>query len=284
MGLRLTAAWAEGIGLASLSNVALLGRLRNAVPWLERIVARLLAGPRAIAMAPAAASTADPAGRATTVPRPGTSARENGRLWRIHAVYDLPSERFSAFGITTRRGKRIAGPGRAGRNPYRRPHPLPQPRRLPMSSAQGAMFSVRAGWRSARWLEGDGQACDLIGLPASDAAAAMIGRSGSVAAKPNRYGCGSSPSDAEGQAVKAVAEGRAEARSSSAKLHPDTLVAASGMLLVTRSATTTRPTRCWSSTGCAGVSDRFQRMKSLAGRQGPPGECPTVAKAWVLCI
>src|SRR5882672_4395251 len=54
MGLRLTAAWAEGIGLASLSNVALLGRLRNAVPWLERIVARLLAGPRAIAMAPAA--------------------------------------------------------------------------------------------------------------------------------------------------------------------------------------------------------------------------------------
>ena len=41
-GLRLTAAWADGIGLASISNVALLGRLRNAVPWLERIAARLM--------------------------------------------------------------------------------------------------------------------------------------------------------------------------------------------------------------------------------------------------
>jgi hypothetical protein len=35
MGLRLTAAWAETVGLASLSNVALLKRLRKTVPWLE---------------------------------------------------------------------------------------------------------------------------------------------------------------------------------------------------------------------------------------------------------
>ena len=44
-GLRLTAAWADGIGLAGISNVARLGRLRNAVPWLERIAARLMAAP-----------------------------------------------------------------------------------------------------------------------------------------------------------------------------------------------------------------------------------------------
>ena len=43
VGLRLTAAWAAGIGLTDISNVALLGRLRNMVPWLERIVMRLLA-------------------------------------------------------------------------------------------------------------------------------------------------------------------------------------------------------------------------------------------------
>src|ERR1051326_6150833 len=36
-GLHLTAAWAEAVGLASLSNVALLKRLRNSVPWLEQI-------------------------------------------------------------------------------------------------------------------------------------------------------------------------------------------------------------------------------------------------------
>ena len=41
-GLRLTAAWAEAIGLASLSNVALLKRLRKSADWLERLVSRLI--------------------------------------------------------------------------------------------------------------------------------------------------------------------------------------------------------------------------------------------------
>jgi hypothetical protein len=107
MGLRLTAAWAEGIGLASLSNVALLGRLRNAVPWLERIVARLLAKPEARRCAADVAGVgATVGGRlirlidATTVRKAGKSARESGRLWRIHAAFDLPSERFSAFEVT----------------------------------------------------------------------------------------------------------------------------------------------------------------------------------------
>src|SRR3982074_854552 len=41
-GLRLTAAWAEAMELASLSNVALLKRLRNSVDWLEEIVGRMV--------------------------------------------------------------------------------------------------------------------------------------------------------------------------------------------------------------------------------------------------
>src|SRR5258707_15315013 len=43
-GLRLTAAWAEAIGLASLSNVAVLKRLRNSADWLRRLVGRLYCG------------------------------------------------------------------------------------------------------------------------------------------------------------------------------------------------------------------------------------------------
>src|SRR3972149_4297316 len=66
MGLRLTAAWAEGIGLASLSNVALLGRLRNTVPWLESIVASLLSQSSAARSQPAAG-----AGGAAGGPRRG---------------------------------------------------------------------------------------------------------------------------------------------------------------------------------------------------------------------
>ena len=40
LGLRLTAARAEALGIASISNVALLKRVRKALPWLERLVAR----------------------------------------------------------------------------------------------------------------------------------------------------------------------------------------------------------------------------------------------------
>ena len=106
-GLRLTAAWAEGIGLASLSNVALLGRLRNCSAWLESIVARLLEQ-----AAPTARGHGTTTGNgrlirlidATVVCKAGKSARENGRVWRIHAGFDLPHdsqpERFSAFELT----------------------------------------------------------------------------------------------------------------------------------------------------------------------------------------
>src|SRR6516162_7343806 len=44
-GLRLAAAWAGAVGLVSLSNVALLKRLRNSADWLERLVGRLVATP-----------------------------------------------------------------------------------------------------------------------------------------------------------------------------------------------------------------------------------------------
>jgi hypothetical protein len=103
-GLRLTAAWAEAIGLASLSNVALLGRLRNAVPWLESILARLLTQAAAGSVGVVAGGRLIRLVDATTVRKAGKSARENGRLWRTHAVFDLPAERFSAFELTDEKG------------------------------------------------------------------------------------------------------------------------------------------------------------------------------------
>ena len=41
---------------------------------------------------------------ATTVRKAGKSARENGRLSRTHAVFDLPTERFSAFELSDEKG------------------------------------------------------------------------------------------------------------------------------------------------------------------------------------
>ena len=34
---------------------------------------------------------------ATTVPKAGTLARRENKLWRIHSAFDLPSERFGIF-------------------------------------------------------------------------------------------------------------------------------------------------------------------------------------------
>src|SRR3954454_22735358 len=66
-GLRSTAAWASAIGLADISNVAVLNRLRGCGDWLGALVCCFLAG-----AAPAASH-----GRlvrlidATAVPKPG---------------------------------------------------------------------------------------------------------------------------------------------------------------------------------------------------------------------
>src|SRR6266404_9653861 len=75
-GLRLAVAWAEAVGLASLSNVALLKRLRNSADWLERLVCRLIgSGETGVAGA---------RGRpvrlvdATSVAKAGRDARESG--------------------------------------------------------------------------------------------------------------------------------------------------------------------------------------------------------------
>jgi IS4 transposase len=297
-GLRLTAAWAEGIGLASLSNVALLGRLRNAVPWLESIVARLLVQPEAEARAKSRAIAMGEVGAlgrgrlirlvdATTVRKAGISARENGRLWRIQAVFDLPSERFSAFELTDEKDAEridrvavIAGEIRIADRVHCRADELAS------VIAKGADVVVRASWRSARWLEQDGKACDIIRELTSSVTGSIdrpiwLAR-GTLAPLQLRLVAIKMPKD---QAAKAVAAARATAKSKQHAIQPGTLIAAAWVILVTTLAPADYPADKvlelyrlrWR------IEIAFKRMKSLAGLAGPPGECPEVAKAWVLC-
>jgi hypothetical protein len=288
-GLRLTAAWAEAIGLASLSNVALLGRLRNAVPWLESILARLLA------RAAMDTGSAVAGGRlirlvdATTVRKAGRAARESGRLWRVHAVYDLPTERFSAFELTdeteAERINRIAvlpGEIRVADGVHCRADELAD------VIAQGGDVVVRAGWSSARWLEADGASYDLIG-DLLDCKTGIIDRpiwlgrkDAKAAAVAMRLVAIKMPKD---KAVEAVRKARDEAKSKQRQIHPNTVTAAEWVIIVTsldKSAFATETVLelyrlRWR------IEIAIKRMKSLAGLAGPPGECPKVAKAWVLC-
>src|SRR5712691_488336 len=92
-GLRSTAAWASAIGLADLSNVALLYRLRQCGDWLAALVAQRLAGALPQASRGRLIRLID----ATAVPQRSTAARQHNHVWRIHSAFDLPAERFGSF-------------------------------------------------------------------------------------------------------------------------------------------------------------------------------------------
>jgi Transposase DDE domain len=289
-GLRLTAAWADGIGLASISNVALLGRLRNAVPWLERIAARLLvlqAEERSLAGIAAAKGRLIRIIDATNVVKAGRTERESGGVWRIHAAYDLPTERLSAFQISDEKGaeaiNRIAvvpGEIRIGDRIHCRVEDLAD------VTAQGGDIIVRAGWRAARWTGESGQPFDIIGALQADTTGLIdwpiwLARD-KAQPLPMRLVAIRMPKD---KAMKAVAEARAGSRNKGSKLNPKTLVAAEWVIIVTSLAPAAFSADevielyrlRWR------IEIAFKRMKSLIGLRPPPGKCAQVAKVWVLC-
>ena len=75
MGLRSTATWATAIGLADLSNVALLYRLRRCGEWFALLVGQVLAGAVPRASRGRLIRILD----ATTVPKAGCDARRHNK-------------------------------------------------------------------------------------------------------------------------------------------------------------------------------------------------------------
>ena len=297
VGLRLTAAWAAGIGLADISNVALLGRLRRMVPWLERIVTRLLAE-RSAAPPPGrqSATGAKPARLirlidATTVRKKAKSARETGQLWRIHAALDLPygsaQERFSAFELTDEKEAEriertavIPGEIRIADRVHCRADGLAQ------VIAAGADVVVRASWQAARWLDEDRAPFDIT-LALVRASCGRIDQPVWLA----RHGAAPlalrliAVKLPKTKAVEAVRAARQEAKSAGRQIQEGTLIAAEWTILVTSLEPEEYPADQvlelyrlrWR------IEIAFKRLKSVIGLSGPPGECPEVAKAWVLC-
>jgi hypothetical protein len=162
--LRQTAAWAELQQVASLSDVALLYRLRGSADWLAQIAGALLA-PREATASPAALGL-----RLRVVDGSVIGAPGRGPRWRLHGVYDLAEERFSAFELTGARTaealeRAAIGPGELvmGDRVYARPGGLRH------VVEAGADYLVRAGSRSLRLADKDGRPVDLSAvLDASD--------------------------------------------------------------------------------------------------------------------
>jgi len=96
MSLRQTAVWASAIGLAELSNVAVLKRLRAAPAWLGAVVAEWLYE-RGLSRESSVRTVT--VVDATTVSKPGSQ----GADWRLHLQMDLAERRIKQVELTAAR-------------------------------------------------------------------------------------------------------------------------------------------------------------------------------------
>ena len=114
--LRTTAAWARRAGVATLSDVALLKRFRQAPAWLGYLLDQWF---RARGVGPAVTSRfrlilTD----GSTIQRPGSP----GTTWRLHAQWNLGTGRWEALTLTDAHGAESLTRWRAtGRCPLGRP-------------------------------------------------------------------------------------------------------------------------------------------------------------------
>lgn len=280
-GLRAVAAWAAASGLADISNPAILYRLRHCGDWLTVLIGQLLT-----------ASTPAPArGRlirlidGSTVAKPGREAKQTNKLWRVHAAFELPAERFGHFELTDEHGGEqldripvVAGEIRIGDRVYL------QPDRIAAVLDAGGDVVVRAGWRNARWLDEQGKAIDLHAelSRANDRIDRMIwiGRTNGPPLALRLIAIRKS----DAAAAASRRQVRQQGRKSGYTPSRETLDAASWLILVT-----SLPDDGFSTDDVLAlyrlrwrIELGFKRLKSLIGLKKPPGIDDRSARPWVL--
>lgn len=282
-GLRGTAGWAAAVGLAKLSDVALLLRLRNTSDWLLHLIARLLGSGRPLAAEGRLIRILD----ATTVLRAGLQARRSNGLWRVHSAFELPAERFGFLALTDESGgERLdrvpVAPGeiRIADRAYL------QPDQMAEVMAQGADVLVRASWHNARWLDEEGAPFDLITALSTTGQAGLLDRAVWIARK------GGAPlalrlvalRKSPAAAIEARRKARLQARKEGRQVSAGTLAAAEWIILVT-----SLPAETFVAADILKlyrlrwrIELAFKRLKSLVGLRSPPAEDPRLARPWVL--
>jgi IS4 transposase len=283
VGLRGTAAWAEAMGVASVSDVALLGRFRNTTEWLSRLVGRLLARECPDAAKGRLIRILD----GSSVAKAGRNAEGTNGLWRIHASLRLPSEHLDFLALTDEKGGE-----RIDRVPV-----VPGEIRLADAAflqvdqigdvmAQGADVLVRGSWRHARWLDENGQPLHLLAelKKLEDVGhldrTVWLGRSRGAPLEMRVVALRKPPA--------ALAEARRKAKLAAAKHgrqpSKQTLYASEWVILVTSLRQEAFPSEDifrlyrmrWR------IELTFKRLKSLIGLRSPPAKDPALARSWIL--
>lgn len=156
LSLRQTAGWAESAGVASISDVALLKRLRKSASWLGHLVAeQLSARSGSRPKAPFQLVLVD----ATTINAPGNT----GIDWRIHLEFDLACFQIRDVKLTDVKGGEALKRYRieagdvvvADRGYSRRTD-------LAAVDSKGGDFIVRLNWSCVPMLDLNGEPFDLV--------------------------------------------------------------------------------------------------------------------------
>lgn len=283
LSLRATAAWAEMSGLAQMSDVAVLERLRGSSGFLRSVVSAILAE-REDAALPRGPARRVRIVDATTINSPG-----RGPEWRLHVDYDLARQRLVGVELTEGRASESLsrfhfGPGdiAMGDRGYAKARDLQR-----VVTAGGDVL-VRMGWNALRLRHHDARAFDLFGAlekiePGGHAEAAVWIQPG----RTKRDLMAVRLVMARQPAGGAIERSRKRARRQSANHHEQiqskTLIAAEYTLLVTTLDPAVFPaTDLLALYGMRWqVELAFKRRKTLMGFDELPAKGPELAQSWI---
>jgi hypothetical protein len=293
LSLRSAAAWAGIAEGASLSDTAVMKRVRGAADWLGEIAGALL---RHAAALPTTGS-APLAGRrlriadGSVVTHPGST----GTDWRLHALYDPAAGRFTDLDLTDGRGAEsfgrvavAAGDVVLGDRGYARPLDL---RAL---LAARADFILRVGWTGLRLLGPDGapvaweaifDGLDPGGIAERTVTVERSGKGGKARGRPlfeARLIVQRLSDGAAARAAKALRRRQSKQRAGS-PVHPLTLHSSGYLMLLT-----SLPAAVPAAEVLAAYRLRwqvelaFKRLKGLLGLDRLPAKSDALARSWLL--
>jgi hypothetical protein len=288
LSYRGSAALAEEVGIAPLSDKAVLGRLRKCAPMLERILIALLAArgahpplvPDGEPDAPAAQ-----AGELELSLVDGSlicSSRRKNVTWRLHAAYDPGRRRFSDLVVTDNKvGERVDRTRIPAEGVTVFDRGYARVRDFQAVLAEGADFVTRIGWRAVRLLDQDGNKLDPLGeLPRDGRPCERAVRVAGVA-RPLRLIIAPLPPEKASQSRKKAAR---KASKKSRRLDPRTTQAAGYLMLLTSLPAARQNTAAvlsiyrqrWQ------IELGFKRLKSLGDIDGLPTADPDLTRTWLL--
>ncbi|PDT43848.1 IS4 family transposase [Sinorhizobium fredii] len=280
--LRTLAAWAEQRGLASMSDVAMLKRLKASADWVGSLVSLLLAErcPEAVAGLPGGLRMM--AVDATVVAPPGPKRD----YFMVHTVFDLSRLQLCSVEVTDRhdaeRLSRGARPGelRIADRAYARATDLAR------AVAAGADFLVRAPSNYPRLLDSEGQVLDRLALCREAAEKGVLDRSVQVQDGKSKLAVAARvvifplPPEAAEKARRAAR--RLAAKASYAPSQAGIEMAGYLVLLTSLAPDDWPPERLASTYRLRWqIELAFKRMKSLVGLEDLRAKDPDLARLWI---